>query len=83
MRTTTVAVANAIRMGVQANFEPKNQADAIEKLSEMFLEMAASIEMDMIVDHVGLADPDKKKEAKYSDLLGEIGWSLDRELVPS
>jgi hypothetical protein len=79
MRTTTKQIANALRKGVEANFEPKNQAAELEKLSELLLDMAASLEMDSIVEHTGLAAPGKKME--YSNLLGEIGWELDDEVV--
>ena len=79
MRTTVLAVVNALKAGVEANFEPSNQAEELEKLSELLLDMAASLEMDSIVDHTGVRDPaDPHKKMKYSNLLGEIGWGLDK-----
>ena len=75
MRTTTTQIANALRKGIEANFAPENQAAELEKLAELLCDMAASLEMDSIVDHTGLAAPGKKME--YSNLIGEIGWALD------
>ena len=84
MRTTTKQIANALRKGVEANFAPENQAAELEKLSEMLLDMAASLEMDSIVDHtgwIGEARTGTVKKMEYSNLLGEIGWELDDEVV--
>lgn len=84
MRTTTKQIANALRKGVEANFEPKNQAAELEKLSELLLDMAASLEMDSIVNHTGWIGETKTgivKKMQYSNLLGEIGWELDDEVV--
>ena len=74
MRTTTQQFANALRKGIEANFAPENQAAEREKLSELLTEMAASLEMDSIVNHTGLVAPGKKM--KYANLLGEISWAL-------
>jgi hypothetical protein len=76
MKTTTTAIANAIRAGVAANFEPDNQEAELEKISELLLDMAASLEMDLVGDHFGLRAPSQKM--RYSNLLGEIGWALDK-----
>ena len=67
-RITTIAVANALRKGVEANFAPTNQAAELEKLSDLLLDMAASLEM---------ADPNDQKAMKYARLLSEVGCLLE------
>lgn len=67
-RLTTIAVANALRKGVEANFAPPNQATELEKLSGLLLDMAASLEM---------TDPDDERTMKYARILGEVGGLLD------
>jgi len=67
-RLTTIAVANALRKGVEANFAPTNQAAELEKLSELLLDMAASLEM---------TAPDDERTMKYARILSEVGGLLD------
>lgn len=78
MRSFTIqGVANAIRAGVKANYEPQNQATELERLSGLFLEMAASIEMHNIVEATGL--PGSERQSRYAAMLGDLGWLLDDE----
>jgi len=76
MKTTTIAVVNALRAGVEANFAPPDQAAELEKLSDLLLEMAASLEMHAINPETGL--PADERSMRYASLLGELGWVLDR-----
>ena len=76
MRTwTTQAIANAIKAGVQANFAPPNQAAELERISDLFLEMAASVEMHNIDQATGL--PTSEKQERYAAILGDLGYLLD------
>jgi len=67
-RLTTLAVANALRKGVEANFAPANQVAELEKLSDLLIDMAASLEM---------SDPEDQKAMKYARLLSEVGELLE------
>jgi len=78
MKTTTIAVVNAIKAGVEANFAPTDQEAELEKASEYFLDLAASLEM---CSELVANENEAKKHARYADLLGEIGWALDQEKV--
>jgi len=82
MKTTTIAIANALRAGVAANWPPPEQAAKVEEFSEMLLEMAASLEMDAQCNHTGTADP-KDKKMRYATLLGQIAWEMDKNEVQS
>ena len=75
MRTTTIAIANALRKGVEANFAPENQAAELERICELLLDMAASLEMNSIDPETGVSVPGHK--ATYAALLGDLGWQLD------
>lgn len=78
MKTTTIAIVNAIKAGIEANFAPTDQEAELEKASEYFLDLAMSLEMqaELITDETK-AD----RSTRYSNLLGEIGWALDQERV--
>jgi hypothetical protein len=72
---TLKLVANAIKAGVAANFQPSDQAAELEKISGLFLDMAASVEMVNIDAKSGLpADP---RHSHYAAVLGDLGWLLD------
>lgn len=76
MQATTIkGIANAIMAGVKANYNPQNQAAELERLSELFLEMAASIEMHNIDPATGL--PSSQQQSRYAAMLGDLGWLLD------
>ena len=77
MKTTTIAIANAIRAGVKANFEPDKHFLQLDNLSNLLLDMAASLEMDATCEHTGVADP-KDQKMRDAELLGELGWALDQ-----
>ena len=72
---TIQGVANAIKAGVKANYEPQNQAAELERLSELFLEMAASVEMHNVDPATGL--PSSERQSRYAAMLGDLGWLLD------
>lgn len=72
---TLIAVSNALRAGIEANFSPPNQVEELEKLSDLLLEMAASLEMHAIDPETGLHSDERRM--KYAQLLGELGWLLD------
>lgn len=40
MKTTTIAIVNAIKAGIEANFAPTDQEAELEKASEFFLDLA-------------------------------------------
>jgi len=75
---TLIAISNALRAGIEANFAPPNQAKELEKLSDLLLEMAASLEMHAIDPETGLHADERRM--KYAQLLGELGWLLDVSL---
>jgi len=76
MQATTIkGIANAIMAGVKAYYEPQNQAAELERLSELFLEMAASVEMHNIDTKTGL--PSSMQQSRYAAMLGDLGWLLD------
>lgn len=78
MRMTAQAVANALKAGITANFEPSNQQAETEHLSELLLDMAASLEMDAVCSHSGLVQSSDKK-MRYAKILGDIAWELDKK----
>lgn len=74
-RTTITAIAHAIKAGVRAHYAASDQAATLERLSELLLDMAASLEMEA-------ADPQThscvdRRKARYADLLGELGWQVE------
>lgn len=80
-RPTTIGVANAIRAGIRANFAPTDQEAELEKISEYFLDLAASLEMQIECYADVTSETEAKKNLRYSDWLGEIGWKLDKKSV--
>jgi hypothetical protein len=71
-RLTTLAVANALRKGVEANFTPANQVAELEKLSDLLIDMAASLEM---------TDPEDERTMKYARILSEVGGWLETHAI--
>jgi hypothetical protein len=74
MRTTTTTVANAIRSGVRANFAPPQQHKELERISELFVDMAASIEQTVELDE---QDGQQGGLANHANVLATIGDLLD------
>lgn len=80
-RTTITAVANAIKAGVQSHYSLPNRATMLEQISEMFLDMAASLEMESTDPETDRCTDERK--AKYAALLGGLSSQLDPDNAPS
>lgn len=78
MRFTTTGVANAIKAGIEANFAPTDQEAELERMGELFLDLAASLEMQ--VECYQLSGTQEAKLARYADFLGGIGFLLDEKV---
>jgi len=82
MKTTIIAVANAITAGIRANFEPTDQARELARVGELFLGMAASLETEIGLLGAGVEPGFVPRKTRYADMLGKLGWLLDPRGVP-
>jgi len=80
-RTTITAVANAIKAGVQSHYSLPNRATMLERIAEVFLDMAVSLEMESTDPLTGLCMDERK--AKYAALLDGLSSQLDPDNAPS